>query len=169
MRDWFLAPRVFKKDPTEHRDEFVAASPLARVRADAPDFFVLHGSNATLVDVQQARAFVAALREVSKRTVTYHELRGTQHAFAVFSSIRSQRTIRAGQRWLAWHHQQWQQRRLATRQLVLPPLPAPPELPEASAWCSAGARVVSKAGSPLPYNAITWRRTGNELLAAAWV
>jgi acetyl esterase/lipase len=69
---------------------------------------VLHGANDTLVDVRQARAFVAALREVSKRTVTYHELRGTQHAFEVFSSIRSQNTIRAVQRWLEWHHEQWQ-------------------------------------------------------------
>lgn len=111
MRDYFLGPRVFKKDPTEHRDEFIAASPLARVNEDAPDFFVLHGANDTLVDVEQARAFVAALREVSKRTVAYHELRGTQHAFEVFSSIRSQNTIRAVQRWLEWHHEQWQQRR----------------------------------------------------------
>lgn len=111
MRDHFLAPRVFRKDSTEHRDEFVAASPLARVNEDAPDFFVLHGANDTLVDVRQARAFVAALREVSKRTVTYHELRGTQHAFEVFSSIRSQHTIRAVQRWLEWHHEQWRQRR----------------------------------------------------------
>jgi acetyl esterase/lipase len=111
MRDWFLGPRVFRKDPTQHREEFVAASPLARVNPDAPDFFVLHGANDTLVDVRQARAFVEALREVSKATVTYHELRGTQHAFEVFSSIRSQHTIRAVQRWLEWHHDQWQQRR----------------------------------------------------------
>lgn len=111
MRDYFLAPRVFKKDPSEYRDEFVAASPLARVNEDAPDFFVLHGANDSLVDVRQARAFVAALRDVSKRTVTYHELRGTQHAFEVFSSIRSQNTIRAVQRWLEWHREQWQQRR----------------------------------------------------------
>jgi acetyl esterase/lipase len=63
------------------------------------------------VDVRQARAFVAALREVSKRTVTYHEMRGTQHAFEVFSSIRSQNTIRAVQRWLEWHHEEWRKRR----------------------------------------------------------
>ncbi|HET8561424.1 MAG TPA: alpha/beta hydrolase [Marmoricola sp.] len=111
MRDHFLGPRIFRKDPVEHRDEFVAASPLARVNADAPDFLVLHGANDTLVDVGQARAFVAALREASKATVTYHELRGTQHAFEVFSSIRSQHTIRAVQRWLEWHHEEWEKRR----------------------------------------------------------
>ncbi|HET8604212.1 MAG TPA: alpha/beta hydrolase [Marmoricola sp.] len=111
MRDYFLGPRVFRKNPTEHRDDFVAASPLARVNADAPDFLVLHGANDTLVDVGQARAFVAALREVSKATVTYHELRGTQHAFEVFNSIRSQHTIRAVQRWLEWHREEWSKRR----------------------------------------------------------
>nr|MDQ6935928.1 alpha/beta hydrolase [Actinomycetota bacterium] len=35
------------------------------------------------------------------------ELPGTQHAFEVFSSIRSQHTIRAVQRWLQWHHARW--------------------------------------------------------------
>ena len=111
MRDYFLGPRVFRKDPNEHRDEFVAASPLARVNPDAPDFLVLHGANDTLVDVRQARTFVAALRDASKATVAYHELRGTQHAFEVFNSIRSQHTIRAVQRWLEWHREEWSKRR----------------------------------------------------------
>ena len=40
-------------------------------------------------------------------TVTYAELPGTQHAFEVFSSIRSQHVIRAVQRWLEWHRASW--------------------------------------------------------------
>jgi len=107
MRDRFLAPWVFKKDPTEHLDDFVAASPLAHVRKDAPDFFVIHGANDSLVSVRQARAFVAALREKTDATVTYAELPGTQHAFEVFSSIRSQHVIRAVQRWLEWQRATW--------------------------------------------------------------
>lgn len=103
LRDRFLAPWVFKKDPTTHLEDFVRASPLAHLDEDAPDFFVIHGRNDTLAPVAQARAFVDALREKSSATVTYAELPHTQHAFEVFSSIRSQHAIGAVQRWLQWH------------------------------------------------------------------
>ena len=107
LRDYFLAPRVFKKDPVTDREEFVRASPLAQVSPDAPDFFVLHGTNDSLVDVRQARAFVEKLKAESKRTVTYAEFPGTQHAFEVFGSIRSHHVIRAVERWLLHHHALW--------------------------------------------------------------
>jgi acetyl esterase/lipase len=55
------------------------------------------------VSVRQARAFVEKLRAVSTGVTTYLELPGTQHAFEVFSSIRSQQVIRAVERWLEWH------------------------------------------------------------------
>jgi acetyl esterase/lipase len=103
MRDKFLAPRVFRKDARAHRDEFELASPITHVAADAPDFFVIHGAHDGLVSVRQARTFVERLREVSRGVVTYLELPGTQHAFEVFSSIRSQQVIRAVERWLEWH------------------------------------------------------------------
>jgi acetyl esterase/lipase len=111
MRDSLLAKWVFRKDPAEHLDEFRAASPVHRVTADAPDFFVIHGANDTLVSVRQARAFVARLREVSKASVTYAELPGTQHAFEVFGSIRSHHVIKAVQRWLQWHRASWERDR----------------------------------------------------------
>jgi acetyl esterase/lipase len=103
MRDRFLGPRIFRKDPRTDLDDFVQASPLANVSEHAPDFFVIHGGNDTLAPVHQARAFVEALQEKSDATVTYAELPGAQHAFEVFSSIRSQHTIGAVQRWLQWH------------------------------------------------------------------
>jgi len=103
MRDYFLAPRVFRKDPQADLAAFELASPLAHVVPDAPDFFVIHGDHDGLVSVRQARAFVAKLREVSSGLVTYLELPNTQHAFEVFSSIRSQQVIRAVERWLEWH------------------------------------------------------------------
>lgn len=107
MRDYFLAPKVFAKDPVADREDFVRASPLAHVTADAPDFFALHGTNDTLVDVGQARQFVSRLREVSRATVTYAELPGAQHAFEVFGSIRSHHAIRAVERWLLHHRALW--------------------------------------------------------------
>lgn len=103
MRDRFLGPRVFGKDPKTHLDDFVQASPLAHVAEHTPDFFIIHGTNDTVVSVKQARAFVKALKEKSDASVTYAELPGTQHAFEVFSSIRSQHTIAAVARWLQWH------------------------------------------------------------------
>ena len=107
MRDTFLAPRVFKADPKKDLTPFEHASPLLRIGPDAPDFFVLHGDRDSLVNIGQARAFVERLRETSKRSVTYAELPGTQHAFEVFSSIRSQHVIKAVSRWLQWHRATW--------------------------------------------------------------
>ena len=68
---------------------------------------MLHGTNDSLVDVRQARAFVEKLKAESKRTVTYAEFPGTQHAFEVFGSIRSHHVIRAVERWLLHHHALW--------------------------------------------------------------
>ena len=113
MRDGFLGPRVFQEDPGRDRDAFVRASPLAQVSADAPDFFVLHGANDSVVDVRQARAFVERLKEESRATVTYAELPGAQHAFEVFGSIRSHHVVKAVARWLDHHHAVWLRERSA--------------------------------------------------------
>ncbi|GAA4805020.1 alpha/beta hydrolase [Nocardioides caeni] len=113
LRDTFLAPWVFGKDPGADLTTFEDASPLLRVTADAPDMFVVHGARDTLVDVGQARAFVEALRTTSKRSVTYAELPGAQHAFDIFPSIRSQHLVRATDRFLHWHWNGWRRERAA--------------------------------------------------------
>ncbi|WP_244927806.1 alpha/beta hydrolase [Nocardioides sp. W7] len=113
MRDRFLAPRVFKRRWTEDPQAFEDASPILRVSAHAPDFFVLHGSLDTLVGVDQARLFVERLRQVSKRTVVYAELPGAQHAFDVFPSIRSSHVVRAIDRYLHWHWNGYRRERAA--------------------------------------------------------
>ena len=107
LRDAFLAPRIIQKPWPEARAEFEAASPLLRVTPDAPDFFVIHGVHDTLVPVAQARLFVEELRAVSKKTVVYAELPGTQHAFDIFPSIRSAHIVRAIDRYLHWHWSGW--------------------------------------------------------------
>jgi len=98
----FLTRRVFAPGATIA--DFRDASPIEHVGPDAPDFFVIHGTNDTLVSVRQARAFVERLRSLSKGTVTYAELPGAQHAFDVFGSIRAHAAIRAVQRWLEWQY-----------------------------------------------------------------
>ena len=111
IRDLFVAPRVFKKSAKDHLEEFELASPITHVTPDSPDFFVIHGTNDGLVSIRQAHAFVAKLREISTGVTSFLELPGTQHAFEVFSSIRSQHVMRAVERWLEWHRAN---RRVAT-------------------------------------------------------
>ncbi|WP_148572186.1 alpha/beta hydrolase [Nocardioides caldifontis] len=113
MRDTFLARWVFEADPRKDLTPYEKASPLLRVRKDAPPFYVVHGGNDTLVEVAQARAFVEALRESSEQAVAYSELPVTHHAFDVFPSIRSQHSVRHVDRFLRWAHDEW--RGVATR------------------------------------------------------
>lgn len=114
MRDAFLAPRVVRRRWSEAPEVFEAGTPLLRVGKDAPDFFVLHGAHDSLVSVEQARLFVARLREVSGATVVYAELPGAQHAFDVFPSIRSSHVVRAIDRYLHWHWNAWRRERTST-------------------------------------------------------
>ncbi len=107
LRDLFLARWVMKANWQEQPDVFEDASPILRITKDAPDFFVIHGAHDSLVPVDQARQFVARLREVSKRSVVYAELPGAQHAFDVFPSIRSAHIVRAIDRYLHWHWNQY--------------------------------------------------------------
>jgi acetyl esterase/lipase len=87
-----LEKRVMKTTFAEHPEVFHAASPTERVNADAPPFFVLQGSNDTLVPVEVARTFVQGLRHVSRQPVAYAELPRAQHAFDVLASLRCQAT-----------------------------------------------------------------------------
>ncbi|HZJ05720.1 MAG TPA: alpha/beta hydrolase [Nocardioidaceae bacterium] len=104
MRDGFLAPRVLQQDPLTALNEFERASPLLRVNAEAPPFFVIHGTHDTLIPVAEARSFVRRLRAVATQPVAYAELPGTQHAFDVFPSIRSAHVVRAVDRFLRWNY-----------------------------------------------------------------
>jgi acetyl esterase/lipase len=95
-----LERRVFKRKIADDPTAFEAASPLHRVNADAPPFFIVHGTNDTLVPVAEARGFVSALRAVSKSLVLYAELPYTQHAFDVLPSVRSAHAVAAVVRFL---------------------------------------------------------------------
>lgn len=109
MRDRYLGPAVLRTRFADDPQAFEDASPLLQITPDdTPDFFVLHGARDTLVEVGQARRFVARLREVSQGTVVYAELPGAQHAFDLFPSLRSTQVVRAVDRYLHWHHRTWQ-------------------------------------------------------------
>lgn len=110
MRDLFLAPRVVQRPFHDDPTVFEQGSPLLRVTEDVPDFFILHGTHDTLVDVAQARAFVERLRRTSPNKVVYAELPGAQHAFDIFHSIRGAQVVTAVDRFLTWS---WNRHRAA--------------------------------------------------------
>jgi acetyl esterase/lipase len=97
-----LERRVVKRKLAEAPDVFRSASPLFRVLPDAPPILVVHGDLDTLAPVEQARAFVAALRATSREPVVYVELRGAHHAFEVFNSVRTLHAIAGVDLFLAW-------------------------------------------------------------------
>ena len=111
MRERFLSRIVFPPGATD--DDYLNASPMHHLNANAPDFLVVHGAHDSLIPVKQARVFSERLRDVSDARVTYLELPGTQHAFEVFGSVRAHHTIRGVQRWLEWHQAEWAGRQRA--------------------------------------------------------
>jgi acetyl esterase/lipase len=95
-----LLRRYVMATDAAYPDAYRAASPLSRITDDAPPFFVIHGTNDTLIPVQDARDFVDKLRAISSKPVAYAEIRGAQHAFDVFPSIRSAHVVRGVERFL---------------------------------------------------------------------
>lgn len=96
--------RVFKTRLEDHPEPFRAASPLHRVSSGAPPFFVVHGTHDSLIPVEDARRFVAALRETSRAPVLYAEMRGGQHAFDILPSWRTIPVIEGIERFLVTLH-----------------------------------------------------------------
>jgi acetyl esterase/lipase len=97
-----LEKLVVKQKFADHRDVYVDASPIRQLRADAPPFFVLHGTDDSLIPVGEAQEFVEELRGVSKSPVAYAELPNAQHAFDIFGSPRAHQSAEAVARFLSW-------------------------------------------------------------------
>lgn len=85
----FLERVVVNRRIDRHPEVFRDASPIARVHPDAPPFLVIHGSNDTVIPVEQARGFVERLRSVSRSAVGYVELPGAGHAFDLIDGART--------------------------------------------------------------------------------
>ena len=96
MLERLVVKGKLKDNPAPYHD----ASPLYQIGPDAPPMFVLHGTNDSLVPVEQARAFATALRDTSRAPVAYAELPFAQHAFDFFGSIRSAASAVAVERFL---------------------------------------------------------------------
>lgn len=107
----FLERWVLKKRYDEDPEAFVRASPIERVRPDAPPFYVVHGTADTITPVAGARAFVQRLREVSRAPVDYLEVPGAVHAFDMLPSLRTGATVEVITRKLLALHREYVLRR----------------------------------------------------------
>jgi acetyl esterase/lipase len=97
-----LARYVMKLPLTGNQAVYEKASPMSRVHADAPPFFVIHGDRDTLVPVAEARRFTDVLRATLRVPVAYAEIPGAQHAFEIFPSLRTTFVVHGVERYLAW-------------------------------------------------------------------
>ena len=98
----FLQKFVVKKPFAANRQVYLDASPITRIRPDAPPFFVLHGTDDSIIPVIEGREFVEALRGVSTSPVAYAEMPHAQHAFDFYGSPRAHYTAEAVERFLSW-------------------------------------------------------------------
>ena len=85
----FLQKFVVKKPIPTNRQVYVDASPITRLRPDAPPFFILHGEDDSIIPVREGREFAQALREVSTSPVVYAEIPHAQHAFDFYTAHRA--------------------------------------------------------------------------------
>lgn len=96
-----LEEYVLKQSRRRAPEAYRAASPINYISPDAPPFFVLHGTNDSLIPVEQGRSFAAKLREVSNQPAIYAELPYAQHAFDIFGSPRAAHSAVAVEQFLA--------------------------------------------------------------------
>jgi acetyl esterase/lipase len=97
----FIESAVVGATVTDAPDRFAAYSPVDQIHESAPPMMMVHGSRDVLVPVAGARTFAAKLKAISKNPAIYAELQGAQHAFDVFTSPRTVRTVEWVQQFLA--------------------------------------------------------------------
>jgi acetyl esterase/lipase len=101
----FLQKFVVKKRIAEHKQVYLDASPIKRLRPDAPPFFILHGEDDSLIPVPEGREFAEAMRNTSTSVVVYAEIPHAQHAFDFYyGSPRGRYTAQAVEEFLSWVH-----------------------------------------------------------------
>lgn len=96
----FLEQRVVKQSFADARDVYDQASSMTHVGSDSVPCFFLHGTNDSLVPVEQARSMVDLMRKESEQPAVYVEFPGAQHAFDVFASNRTKAAVEGIDRFL---------------------------------------------------------------------
>lgn len=85
---------VFKSSLRQDRTRWESASPLLRDMSQGPDMFILHGNKDLLVPIEESIEFVEKYRS-SGNVICFANLTGAQHAFEIFWSIRSRKSVAA--------------------------------------------------------------------------
>jgi acetyl esterase/lipase len=96
----FLVKMVMPGPPDSCPELWELASPESQVHAGAPPFLVVHGSADSMIPVEEARHFVAALRAASTNPVDYAEVPGAQHGYDMVCSSWAMPTVYAVSRFL---------------------------------------------------------------------
>ncbi|WP_445526318.1 alpha/beta hydrolase [Streptomyces cyslabdanicus] len=78
------------------------SSPLARITPNAPPFLLVHGDLDPLVPVADVRQAAERLRRTSSNAVVHAELRGGNHAFDLYHSVRFEAVVDAIEAFTAW-------------------------------------------------------------------
>ncbi|MFG2564759.1 alpha/beta hydrolase [Streptomyces sp. NPDC048567] len=78
------------------------SSPLGRARPDAPPMLIVHGDLDPLVPADDIREVAEGLRDASESPVVYAELRGGNHAFDLYHSLRFDAVVDAVEAFTAW-------------------------------------------------------------------
>ncbi|MDQ3571256.1 MAG: alpha/beta hydrolase [Actinomycetota bacterium] len=100
FESWVLGRVVIKRRLAEAPELYRQSSPFHRIHAGAPPFMVFHGTDDSLIPVEDARAFARRLEAVSNETTLYVELPGAEHAFDLFPSLRTARVVEGIERFL---------------------------------------------------------------------
>jgi acetyl esterase/lipase len=81
--------KIIKQTKQDNESLYQLMSPITHINKEAPPFLVIHGDKDSLTSLGEAQYFASKLDETSTNTVEFAEISGGQHAFDVFSSVRS--------------------------------------------------------------------------------
>jgi len=99
-----LEESIIKQSKQENPALYEVMSPINHIHKDAPPFLLVHGDKDSLTCLAEAQYFASRLDEVSEQTVEFAEVAGAQHAFDVFSSLRSDYVLMGvAERLSQWH------------------------------------------------------------------
>jgi len=99
-----LRKSIIKQTKQENPDLYRLMSPITHIHKSAPPFLLVHGDKDSLTSLGEAQYFASQLDEVSTQTVEFAEIAGAQHAFDIFSSLRSDYVLQGvAERLGQWH------------------------------------------------------------------
>ncbi len=99
-----LRKTIIKQTKQQNPDLYRLMSPITHINATAPPFLIIHGDKDSLTSLAEAQYFASELDSLSRQTVDFAEVPGAQHAFDVFSSLRSDYVmLGVAERLAQWH------------------------------------------------------------------